>query len=120
MRELMKYLDEQIERIQSVIDNNRKPIPFDKLGAWDRRCWNRDHTGKDDVFVNETDYNNAPFNYNDYSEETIDKLKDALRSIVITQTYLKQVDKLLGDDIGEDDFVENLISNLKDIVYICD
>lgn len=55
-----------------------------------------------------------------FSDETIDKLKDALRSVVITQTYLKQVDKLLGDDIGEDDFVENLISNLKDICYICD
>lgn len=55
-----------------------------------------------------------------YSEETNDKLRDAIRIIVITQTYLKQVDKLLGDDIGEDEFVENLISNLKDIVYICD
>jgi hypothetical protein len=55
-----------------------------------------------------------------YSEETNDKLRDAIRSVVITQTYLKQVDLLLGDDIGEDDFVENLISNLKDIVYICD
>lgn len=64
MNKLMSDLTEQIERIQSVIDNNRKPIPFDKLGAWDRRCWNRDHTGKDDVFVNETDYNNAPFQYN--------------------------------------------------------
>ena len=55
-----------------------------------------------------------------YSEETNDKLRDAIRSVVITQTYLKQVDLLLGDDIGEDDFVENLISNLKDICYICD
>ena len=78
----MRDLTEQIERIQSVID--------DKNGVYN------------------------------YSEETVDKLRDAVRSIVITQTYLKQVDKLLGDDIGEDDFVENLISNLKDICYICD
>ena len=82
MNELIRDLTEQIERIQSVIDNK-----------------------------------NGVYNY---SEETIDKLRDAIRSVVITQTYLKQVDKLLGDDIGEDDFVENLISNLKDIVYICD
>ena len=78
----MRDLTKQIERIQSVIDNE-----------------------------------NGVYNY---SEETVDKLRDAIRSVVITQTYLKQVDKLLGDDIGEDDFVENLISNLKDIVYICD
>jgi hypothetical protein len=63
--------------------------------------------------------NKKPQSY-DFSEETIDKLKDALRSVVITQTYLKQVDKLLGDDIGEQEFIENLISNLKDIVYICE
>lgn len=81
MKGIIRDLDEQIETIQSAID--------DKNG----------------------DYN--------YSEETIDKLKDAVRSIVITQTYLKQVDKLLGDDIGENEFTENLISNLKDIVYIC-
>ena len=120
MNVLMKYLDEQIERIQSVIDKNNKPIPFDCLGAWDRRCWNRDHTGKDDVSVNKSDYNKTPYHYYDYSDETIDKLKDAVKSVVIAQTYLKQVDKLLGDDIGENDFVENLIANLKDIVYICD
>ena len=82
MNKLIRELNEQIERIQSVIDNE----------------------------------NNA---YN-YSEETVDKLRDAVKSIVITQTYLKQVDKLLGDDIGENEFIENLISNLKDIVYICD
>lgn len=81
MKSIIRDLDEQIETIQSVID--------DKNGVYN------------------------------YSEETIDKLKDAIRSVVITQTYLKQVDLLLGDDIGEDDFVENLISNLKDIVYIC-
>lgn len=62
-------------------------------------------------------WNKKPQSY-DFSEETIDKLKDALHSIVITQTYLKQVDKLLGDDIGESEFIENLISNLKDTVYI--
>lgn len=78
----MKCLDEEIERIQSVIKWNKKPQSYD------------------------------------FSEETIDKLKDALHSIVITQTYLKQVDKLLGDDIGESEFIENLISNLKDTVYI--
>ena len=82
MNKLIHELNEQIETVQSVIE----------------------------------DRNNA---YN-YSEETVDKLRDAVKSMVITQTYLKQVDKLLGDDIGENEFIENLISNLKDIVYICD
>lgn len=109
-----KSFNDEIEAVGEVLDKNMKPVPFDLLDSWRRREWSLRFRGIDGDFTEE-EYNSAPLYFYEYDEETVGVLKDAVRCFRMAEAYQRQIDKLFGGDIGEKEFEENVISNLKDI-----
>lgn len=78
-------IEETIETIQETIDTNGKP---------DKDRW---------------DY---PI-YSQYEEDTIDKLKDAIKILELAKVYTTRIDYLIAGDDGEESFHKRLKEELE-------
>jgi len=59
-------------------------------------------------------YPEDKFHYK-YSDEVIEKMKEAVKALHIAQEYAQRVDWLLSGDDGEESFLSRLEENLKQI-----
>ena len=59
-------------------------------------------------------YPEDKFHYK-YSDEIIEKMKEAIKALKIAQVYAQRVDWLLSGDDGEDSFLSRLEDELKKI-----
>lgn len=83
-------IGEIADHIQSVIDNNNKPVEKqDRWGDWDNR----------EV-------------YSSYSEETIMEFKRCVSLLREAMIYVHRIDWLLSDDDGEETFHKRLKEEL--------
>ena len=57
-------------------------------------------------------------NNTDYSQETIEEFRKAVRALKIAETYTHRIDWLLSGDDGEESFHERLKEELKDTKFI--
>jgi hypothetical protein len=59
-------------------------------------------------------YPEDKFHYK-YSDEVIEKMKEAVKALHIAQEYAQRIDWLLSGDDGEESFLSRLEENLKQI-----
>ena len=76
-----------IEEIQYVIDHNNEELPKEAQNEYDKY-------------------------YFQFSDEVIDKLKEAIASLQLARIYTQRVDWLLSGDDGEEEFLERLDKEL--------
>ena len=93
------YIADQIE--ETVFNNGREKTREEIKNDWHNDEWYEK-------------YPEDKFHYK-YSDEIIEKMKDAVKALKIAQVYAQRVDWLLSGDDGEDSFLSRLEDELKKI-----
>lgn len=99
-------LEDVIEKIERVINLNKREMPLIVL---DRELsWVTDLKKYLEKYPEEKLYYN-------YSDETINRFKEAVSVIKQAKIYIQRLDYLLASDDGEDSFIERLDKELKQL-----
>ena len=94
------YIVDEIEKV--IHKNGREKTPEELKEEWWRDPdWFKKYP--EDLF------------HHKYSDEVIEKMKDAIKALKIAQIYAHRVDWLLSGDDGEESFLSRLEENLKKI-----
>ena len=93
----LDQIAESIERVNNGREKTREEIKND---------WHNDEWYEK--------YPEDKFHYK-YSDEIIEKMKEAIKALKIAQVYAQRVDWLLSGDDGEDSFLSRLEDELKKI-----
>jgi len=93
------YIADEIDEI--IVKNGVEKTPEELKNNWIDPEW----------YVK---YPEDKFHYK-YSDEVIEKMKEAVKALHIAQEYAQRVDWLLSGDDGEESFLSRLEKNLKQI-----
>lgn len=92
------YIVDEIEKV--IQKNGREKTPEEIKEEWWRDPdWFKKYP--EDLF------------HHKYSDEVIEKMKEAVKALKIAQIYAHRVDWLLSGDDGEESFLQRLDDNLK-------
>lgn len=101
------HIGDIADSIENIIERNGKPTPWDDLDEWDRREYDYDER----TYEN-SENKHVPY---DYPPEVIERFREGLRILRRAYIYAQRIDWLLSCDDGEDDFIERLDEELKNL-----
>lgn len=90
------------DEIERVIEQNGRPIPWDRLDRYDQLSYGDRET-----------YERDPYKRCEFSPEVIDRFKAGVRVLHMTQVYAQCIDWLLCGDSSEESFIKSLDEELE-------
>lgn len=110
--EAQKKAYESIPRSKLTCSNLKNGRNFNGLSKEDLDKWNKVYRKTLQQII---DDHNSSFIGDDYSDETVSKIKEMIHTIRLAEIYLQRIDWLFAGDDGEDNFMERTAEEVAEL-----